>query len=1189
MKNRTRVLAFLLCVFVGTAAYGRVATNDVTINDAITTVEDDVDINANNNVNFTPDGDITTGGLDDSVNSTSTGNVTVSADVDGDFDGGITMEDGALVNAGAGTITFTAADDITLGGLRTNNGTVDAVQIFSSGGDVSDGGDTSTDIIANADGALVTIDATSGVGSDNDLEIQVNSIDVANSTVGNIGLIQEAAGGDINVINLGNLAAVGDISLIAEDGTITVVAAPTGTGIEAFAGTVTLDAQGAGNDVIVDNTITTDSGDVDVDSIDDVEVNAAITTSGGDVAVDAQDDVRFAEAGDITTTGGDVNVSADFDGDGNGAITMANGALVDAGAGTILFEASEDITLGGLLTNSPLESAVTVTTDGNVIDGGDTDIEISAASGNATINAGVDIGFVGGEDEFFKILRDDIDPIETFTAAIEATAGNAIALDEQNPASVITLSAQTVFLTSDGDRTFDDVTPGVTNLALLAGGTLTLPATLEVSGDLRVEGAVDIVTTAADGIIELTADGLLFVSGSTAVEVLETEVNDLDVNSAGNLTVNNTGDLQLIDLNCDHIAAQTTGDSSDVTIRVVGDLTVIDDVIAGDVGDNNSTGAVSLTSTGNTVVRDVVLADIGDITIEAGQNLTITTPDPSTVALPTSPPTTSTGIVTTVGGNISLDAGNEIFMEDNGTFDVQVIAGRVISEADAAGVDMPLLLNPSAPDTRLGGGADAGDPVGGTITLSAENNVTISSLQTTNNTVDAIQITSVSGEVIDGGDTSSDVIAKTDGASVTIDAAAGVGSSDELEVQVNAIDVRNSTVGDIGLIQEAAGGDISVVNLDNDAAAGDILLTAEDGTITVLSLGQGGTGIEAVAGTIMLDAQGAGNDVIVNNTITSVGGDVEIDAGNDVEINAAITTGGGDVEVVADLSNGSITLTAGAVVNAGDGAITFEAVDILLGSVAAGVDINVQAETSALLFDIDLQGGLVGEDINLMAESVTVNGLVSFASNSSLAGRIDINGDYSQNEAGELQIDLLGTGAGNFDQLTVTGKASLAGSLTLRDEQAIGQSIITAAEGIEGLFSSINGVVRDDGLGLAVTYDPQAVDVTLALLGDTNLDGQVDVLIDGFVLVANLNTDPGGIWSLADFNGDGITDIETDAQLLVDNLGRKFAFPLSPTTAFIVSSSSVPEPSATILLLLLSAIAFGRRIRLDSSSSFANA
>ena len=60
---------------------------------------------------------------------------------------------------------------------------------------------------------------------------------------------------------------------------------------------------------------------------------------------------------------------------------------------------------------------------------------------------------------------------------------------------------------------------------------------------------------------------------------------------------------------------------------------------------------------------------------------------------------------------------------------------------------------------------------------------------------------------------------------------------------------------------------------------------ADNGTVTVVAAGGTpgvvdslgmlvpGAGVEAMAGTVTLNAQGADSDVIVDNTITTVGGD----------------------------------------------------------------------------------------------------------------------------------------------------------------------------------------------------------------------------------------------------------------------------------------------------------------------------
>lgn len=62
--------------------------------------------------------------------------------------------------------------------------------------------------------------------------------------------------------------------------------------------------------------------------------------------------------------------------------------------------------------------------------------------------------------------------------------------------------------------------------------------------------------------------------------------------------------------------------------------------------------------------------------------------------------------------------------------------------------------------------------------------------------------------------------------------------------------------------------------------------------------------------------------------------------------------------------------------------------------------------------------------------------------------------------------------------------------------------------------------------------------IHVALPGDTNLDGQVDVLGDAFTAIANLGTTSDAVWAQGDFNGDGIVEVLADAFLLISQLGQ---------------------------------------------------
>ena len=197
----------------------------------------------------------------------------------------ITMADGALVDAGTGQIVLEAGNNITLGGLRTSGDRI--IRMASATGEIIDGGDTDTDI----EGIVAIIDAAAGVGSGNALDIQITSfIEVENTTTGDIDLLQESAGGDITVGSLVNDAAVGDTTLVAQDGGIRIAPSAGAASFRTLGGTVTLEAQGAGNDVVVSDGITTVGGDAMIEATGNVVLNF-VSLGAGDLLVNSGVDI----------------------------------------------------------------------------------------------------------------------------------------------------------------------------------------------------------------------------------------------------------------------------------------------------------------------------------------------------------------------------------------------------------------------------------------------------------------------------------------------------------------------------------------------------------------------------------------------------------------------------------------------------------------------------------------------------------------------------------------------------------------------------------------------------------------------------------------------------------------------------------------------------------------------------------
>jgi hypothetical protein len=175
-----------------------------------------------------------------------------------------------------------------------------------------------------------------------------------------------------------------------------------------------------------------------------------------------------------------------------------------------------------------------------------------------------------------------------------------------------------------------------------------------------------------------------------------------------------------------------------------------------------------------------------------------------------------------------------------------------------------------------------------------------------------------------------------------------------------------------------------------------------------------------------------------------------------------------------------------------------------------------------------------------------------------------------RNDTSDTFISTTGTTI-SYDQGNTTGTWDFSG-LTTPLEPGF-YSFILFGNSIFGADGSGNLDGDGDGVADALVERP----VYVAIPGDANLNGQVDVLGDGAILVENLGTQVGASWGTADFNGDGDVDVIDanggDASVLVNNLGESvvppmsagaFAVPVS-TTAFNdehdADSLSYPSPA----------------------------
>ncbi len=147
---------------------------------------------------------------------------------------------------------------------------------------------------------------------------------------------------------------------------------------------------------------------------------------------------------------------------------------------------------------------------------------------------------------------------------------------------------------------------------------------------------------------------------------------------------------------------------------------------------------------------------------------------------------------------------------------------------------------------------------------------------------------------------------------------------------------------------------------------------------------------------------------------------------------------------------------------------------------------------------IGSQGTLQGN--GTAAAAVTNAGTIS--GGTAASGTLTVTGNFTQSATGKVVAELLGTGAGQYDRVQISGTASLGGNLQVLLGSNSGTpfvpqlgnqfTILSATQGKTGAFSGANLPALGAGHMWQVRY--AATDVTLAvtLAGDYDDNGTVD-------------------------------------------------------------------------------------------------
>ena len=514
------------------------------------------------------------------------------------------------------------------------------------------------------------------------------------------------------------------------------------------------------------------------------------------------------------------------------------------------------------------------------------------------------------------------------------------------------------------------------------------------------------------------------------------------------------------------------------------------------------------------------------------------------------------------GANTFL-AGSDINM--NGTLNVTG-DGRVTARMDIGGT---ININTAAESLRLNSGGDTHTLAGGTIngpgTLLAESDDSLSGNGVINANVDFNNASDLiaSGGLLDVNGTIVDVgTLRSNGAGAVLDLQNTFNSSTTNNgisllgggrIQGNTITLSDRDLRGAGTVLNqvindntiaAQGGTLTLdnVNSDYDGTTNNGILRAQTGTLTVRDIGTVGfQGTVRVESERLFFAEGFELQMNGGSLLDLNNGTFRSDAGNQ-DFFGAIDVAAGVASII-DTPNARIRETATVQLD-GDLHI-FENSDIRDGAsfTGSGRVVNLNSTNIMTLSN--------NADVDVLLEN---RGFLNLDND---IGRADV-ADYLQTSSASILFDLETTTLGDYDRLIVSGNADLAGEISI---EKIGAgtfdaydtiSVLTASAGVSGTFDTVAGIT--DGLplgqGFAVTYDPDSVNITGALLGDANLDMTVDVLNDGFTLVGNLGVTSGATWADGDFTGDGEVDVLGDAFALVGNLN----------TTFGASSSSFCQP-----------------------------
>ncbi|MFV0445505.1 MAG: beta strand repeat-containing protein, partial [Planctomycetaceae bacterium] len=947
--------------------------------------------------------------------TTTAGTITI-ANTGGDF----TATSVTAGGAGNVQLTTTTSGNVLLGNVTAADNTV----TVTSAGAINDASvDTLTDITA----ATIDLNAEAGIGNSAALELSGSSIS-ADTTSGNVDLSNAAT------------AAVTVSSLTTGGSGDTISYTQTGT------------------QALTTQTVSTNNGDIALDTDSTLTIDGDMTAGTGDVTLTAD--------GAVTQNAGDVITAAGLLLQGNGSFTLDDagnnvGTLAANTNGSILYHDADSLEVGtvnsvnGITTSNDdvtlCATAITLTQTVNVGNGtvrlhaNDT---VTPANGNITQTGGsiiaAALGAIASGDIELGSSGNDVD---TFAA----NAGGDIHFVDADGYTLGTVTAADCF-----DETIGLTAGGDVELCI-ANGDLTIAAAIGSTGTLRLNAAAGNVTQTAGGVITAANLGVL-------------AQNNITLSIASN---NVTGVFAAISTTLGNVQFNDLGGFTVGTITAGGCLPEV-------IGITATSGAASATSTGTIMVDDAVFAS-GSATLTANG----ATSDVVVNA--------GSGGVTSANGPISLTAGRDVTLNDL----LAVTTGTGGSDVNAgAAVAINAAISTRGGDVDVDAGTDVTSTANGTIVTTAAANsgiasgdVTINAGLTAAGNINLAAVVDTRGAVHSGG-------SRSDGGDITLHADNGAGGTVDA-VNLFASGGNNTGFGGDGgnvivTAQEAitVTGDITTSggtsSLVNGGAAGDVTVTSAADAISVKNVfavggqgdaygGIGGAATITAAEAVVITGEIRTDGGVGVNVSGGAAGDISVTSQNSsvdaVDLSARGGAGafsggaGGDIAVIATTDlviTGTVNASGG---NAGSNT-GGSGGSVLLCSTGSAIEVNDVSANGGDGGATSGNGGRIAIDNSTGVGSITLNGTLSAVAGTGAAlgtdgtvslltaGAIVDNDDTDATDvqAGELQIQaqtgIAGGTAGTDNARLEVDVATLAasteaGDIVIHDNDAASLAALT--------------------------------------------------------------------------------------------------------------------------------------------------